>query len=337
MAAKLLNCRLESHAIDATSPISENLTIDIASYGNPTARKAVIISSGLHGVEGFVGSAIQLALLCDYLPHIRQDIAIVLIHALNPFGFAWCRRSNEDNIDLNRNFAIDRAAYPPTPDTYRRLDSFLNPPQPPSRIEPFALKAAGAILRYGMPALRRTLPVGQSDFPQGLFYSGTAPSQTERIIVAHLRRWLGIGQRVVHLDFHAGLGKWSREYLYLTSNQPHRQEIWRQKLGTNRLFLAGAADPNYHPQGSLADWCVHTFREIEYDFFTCEFGTRSPVRVLKAMRAENRAHWWSDAESPSYRRAKQDLLSVFSPPSHRWRDRVLSRGLGLCERSIQTI
>jgi hypothetical protein len=28
----------------------------------------------------------------------------MLIHALNPFGFAWLRRVNEANVDLNRNF-----------------------------------------------------------------------------------------------------------------------------------------------------------------------------------------------------------------------------------------
>jgi hypothetical protein len=26
------------------------------------------------------------------------------VHALNPFGFAWLRRVNEYNVDLNRNF-----------------------------------------------------------------------------------------------------------------------------------------------------------------------------------------------------------------------------------------
>jgi predicted deacylase len=29
---------------------------------------------------------------------------MILIHALNPYGFAWLRRVNEDNVDLNRNF-----------------------------------------------------------------------------------------------------------------------------------------------------------------------------------------------------------------------------------------
>ena len=30
--------------------------------------------------------------------------AVVLIHMLNPWGAAWQRRHNEDNIDLNRSF-----------------------------------------------------------------------------------------------------------------------------------------------------------------------------------------------------------------------------------------
>ena len=58
----------------------EGLTIDAAVFG--TGNKTLVLSSGLHGVEGFAGSAIQLQLLKTGLP---KDIRVVLLHALNPF------------------------------------------------------------------------------------------------------------------------------------------------------------------------------------------------------------------------------------------------------------
>ena len=104
---------------------AEGLTIDAAVFGD--GPKALILSSGLHGVEGFAGSAIQLDLIRRGIPN---DIRVVLIHAINPFGMAKIRRVNENNVDLNRNFLADGEAYTGSSDGYRRLDPLLNPSTP---------------------------------------------------------------------------------------------------------------------------------------------------------------------------------------------------------------
>lgn len=65
------------------------------------------------GPEGYAGSASQLAIL-DFLQdnmyytteakvNEQSDLpTVVMVHALNPYGFATGRRVNEDNIDINR-------------------------------------------------------------------------------------------------------------------------------------------------------------------------------------------------------------------------------------------
>ena len=60
-ATNLHHGRLKSYRIDAEIPLAAELTIEVAIFGNPDASKAVVISSGLHGVEGLFGSAVQLA------------------------------------------------------------------------------------------------------------------------------------------------------------------------------------------------------------------------------------------------------------------------------------
>ncbi len=98
------------------------------------ADRLFIISSGTHGPEGFSGSACQLALLNDELSRRASErgIALLLIHAVNPFGFSHLKRTNEDNIDLNRNFNDFSQPYPPKPGL--RGDPFLlvPPSWPPS-------------------------------------------------------------------------------------------------------------------------------------------------------------------------------------------------------------
>lgn len=337
-AASRLGCRLESHQIDAIAPIGEDLTIDVALWGNPRAKKMVVFSSGLHGVEGFFGSAVQLALLTERLPHYQlpADLGVVLIHALNPFGFAWLRRTNEENIDLNRNFLLPHQAFSGSPPAYARLDSFLNPTSAPSPSEAFLLPSLCLILRYGLTALQQTLPVGQYDFPQGLFFGGTDPAQTQQILTAHLPRWLGITDRVMHIDLHTGLGKWGTYKLFaeIPGNTPRAEEL-RQQFGRNRVLTLDPQDLVYQPRGSFGGWCRANFSDRAYDFLLAEFGTYSILRVLRAIRAENRAHWWGNPEDPAYGWAKQQLLTAFVPQNRRWRDRVLRQGVNLCLTALK--
>ena len=119
----------------------------------------VVVSSGLHGVEGYFGSAVQLALLEGedvVRGHCRSGVALVLIHALNPYGFAWVRRANEENVDLNRNFLLTGESYKGSPPRYAALDALLNPKHPPHRLDTFRLRSMVSILRHGMPQLNAT-------------------------------------------------------------------------------------------------------------------------------------------------------------------------------------
>ena len=345
-AASLHRGRMESYEIDAVAPNDERLTIDVAIFGNPAAQKVLVISSGLHGVEGLFGSAVQLATIESYLAtqQLPSDLAIVMVHILNPFGCATYRRWNEENIDLNRNFLVGDEVYQGSPPAYPSLDSFLNPRSSPSRLEPFLLKSLGLIGRYGMSALKNTLPVGQYDFPQGIFFGGHAPSQTRKILTAHFRSWLGAAQQVIHLDLHSGLGKWGTYQLFTELNRDAVRYQWlSEHFGDNasrwgnRLLTVDADDLVYQPHGTFGRWCQAEFTDLAYDFLLAEFGTYPMLRVLKALRAENRAHWWGKVADKSYQRTKQELLEVFVPSSPQWRKITLDRGLDLCLRGINAL
>jgi hypothetical protein len=58
-------------------------------------------------VEGFCGSGVQVFALHDQewrdLAH-AEGVAVLYIHALNPYGFSHLRRATHENVDLNRNF-----------------------------------------------------------------------------------------------------------------------------------------------------------------------------------------------------------------------------------------
>jgi hypothetical protein len=128
-AAQARGANLESFTIDAWGLHGEELATDVALIASPGARGLLIITSATHGVEGFCGSGCQLALLDDdALLACAADagIALLLVHAINPYGFSWLSRANENNIDLNRNAQSFEAPLPGNPD-YAGLHPLLVP------------------------------------------------------------------------------------------------------------------------------------------------------------------------------------------------------------------
>jgi predicted deacylase len=325
-----------AYPINQVSPTGEDLTIDVSIGGSLNSQRAVVISSGLHGVEGFLGSAIQLALLEKQrlTASFSSATKVVLIHALNPYGFAWRRRWNENNVDLNRNFLLPEEAFEGSPKDYPKFNFFLNPTSLPSRLEPYLLQALWLILKYGMTSLRNTFPVGQYDFPKGLFFGGHAPSKTQEILASHLPQWIGNASEVVHIDFHTGLGAWGTYKLLLDASATAEAcSRLAERFGVETIEPFSTEGVSYPIRGGLGDWCQAFLPKCCYDLLTAEFGTYSAIQVLKALRAENRAYWWSESHQ-DYEWTKRHLVEMFAPISQKWREKCLTQGLDICERAF---
>jgi hypothetical protein len=339
-AATTLGAALEAHAIGEHGPDGEDLTIDVAIAPGANAEGTLVISSGLHGVEGFLGSAVQLALLraWDARRETLPAMRCVFLHGLNPFGFAWRRRVNERNVDLNRNLLSEGESFGGSPAGYSQLDNLLNLRQAPSRWEPVTLKFLLAIARYGMPTLKQSVASGQYDYPQGLFYGGDRPSRTHEVLSAHYERWLADSRRVMHLDFHTGLGAWATCKLlidYPLSESQHQR--LSRCFGADAFERTQAPGVAYRTRGSFGQWCVARNRGRDYLYAAAEFGTYNPLRVLAGLRAENQAHHWGPPDNASTGRAKQQLVELFCPRAESWRTQVVERSLQLVRHSINVL
>jgi hypothetical protein len=337
-SATALGWGLLRYPIAARGPTGEELTIDVAFGSGSSTDRVLVISSGLHGVEGFFGSAVQLAFLREWAGErdALRGIRSVLLHGLNPFGFAWGRRCNEENVDLNRNLLLPNQPFQGSPKGYAELDKLINPQRPPSPQEPVTLKLLIAIARHGLPALKRAVATGQYDFPKGLFYGGSQPSLTNGILSAHLNTWLGSDEnrRVIHLDFHTGLGAWATYKLFIDYplDATGRQLLDRW-FGSNAIQATAATKIAYPVRGSFGQWCRSRFGN-QYWYAAAEFGTYNNIRVLAGLRAENQAHHWTPPGDPSIERAKRQLVELFCPQSETWRTEVLQRSRELVRRAI---
>ena len=332
--------RLAEYELPGRGACGERLVIDVARIGSPTASCRVLVSSGLHGVEGFVGSAIQQAWLQLAASHLRDylesnALEVVLIHALNPHGFSWGRRVDADNIDLNRNFLLPDQAYTGAPQGYRELESFLNPPSLPGYWDCYRLTAAGWILRRGVSALKEAIASGQYDFPRGLFFGGQQAAATARVVREQSADWLGSAARIVHLDLHSGLGKWGHCRLLMPVDEVRLRPWCAELFGVSLLDQVDAAKRvSYPTRGTLIEWFSHFAEGCDYRGLVAEFGTYSPIRVLGALRAENRVHHASGESRDQGQAARHELLECFCPGSRNWRTNVVRQGLAVIDQAI---
>jgi hypothetical protein len=332
--ADALKLRQAAHPVDDT-----DLTIDVATTESNGSAATLIISSGLHGVEGFLGSAIQLQLMRQWLEtDLPQNVRVVFVHSLNPFGFASVRRWNESNVDLNRNFMLPGEPYSGCAETYHRLQSLLNPETPPSRWDLFYLQAIGVVVRHGMSKVKQAIAEGQYEYPQGLFFGGNRLEQTALIVQQEFDNWLADSERVVHLDVHTGLGKYATYKLLIDYQLSDIQLSTLQNcFGVEQIEVSDAAKVAYAANGGWSRWCVAQKPSIDYTYLCAEFGTLGPIKILNRLRRENQAHFYCDPNDSRFARAKTDLKESFCPSDPRWRKAVLAQASIIVEQSLSML
>src|SRR3546814_599344 len=169
-AARRRRCSLQSYVNPVGQGVDgEELAMDAAYYGAADARSLLVLTSAMHGEEGYCGSGCQVALLDDQTLLDKAQaggIGILLIHAVNAYGFSWGHRTNEDNIDLNRNFCDFSKPLPQNPH-YGALHGLLIPQSwPPSAENETAIQAFRDV--EGEQAYREGVMLGQYTHADGL-------------------------------------------------------------------------------------------------------------------------------------------------------------------------
>jgi hypothetical protein len=339
-AAHASGLTLRSYPIEARGPDGEALAIDVALSSHASSRRTLVVSSGTHGVEGYFGSAVQLGFLqnAELLARARRDVSLILIHALNPFGFAHARRCNEDNVDQNRNFVLDGGQFSGAPAGYRELDVLLNPRTPPAPVDAFYLRAALAVLSAGFQNLKNAVAQGQYEFPQGLFFGGKEASQSQRVLREQLGSWLGDSERVLHLDLHTGVGRWASYALCIDLPETHSR-VARLKREFGEASVQGFSPKGvlYEIRGALGPWLEQRAAGLEYDCLLAEFGTLPGLRVLAAMRYENRVYHYAADDEARKRAARERMLEAFCPSAPAWRRLATARALGVIGQALDAL
>jgi hypothetical protein len=304
------------------------LSTDVVHLGPVDAPTLVVISSGTHGVEGYAGAACQFRFMQSWRSHFASDrVAYLLVHAVNPWGYFHDRRVTQEGVDLNRNF-IDFPVASRQPSAYAPYHHLLVSnfrPLPAGLWNEMRL-FSGAVTKAQRTSLQAAVTEGQYDHPDGLFFGGHGPARS-RVVWEQITAAYALGRkRAFLLDLHTGLGKRGVgeliSYLPVSSQDFQRLSRW---FDGDLKSMANGDSVSATLEGTLT---AGFDRSMEGESYAVglEFGTRSPLVVLHAMRADqwyrNNAHRLTDTEREHVRRK---MKRAFCISDAQWHRQVTSR------------
>ncbi len=331
-AAARRGARISHHEHPLRGPDGGGLATDVAVLGRPGATRRLLVISGTHGVEGFAGSLCQTAWLRDGL-EVADDVEVVLVHALNPYGFAWVRRVNEDNVDLNRN-GVDFTAPLPENAGYDELADALVPPvwddATRTATTTRLLDFAG---REGFDGLQAAVSAGQYRHPRGIFYGGQARVWSHHTLESVVRAELGDAERVAIIDLHTGLGEFGHgELIASHPDAPGRAELDRCFDGY--VVPSEGTSVSADVSGDVLDSMEGWLAGVAVAGVAIEWGTVDIVSVSDALRADAWLHGYGDPLGPESGGIKEQLRAAFAPDDPRWPSLVVDRFVEVRDRAL---
>ncbi len=310
------------------------LYTDAVLLGQPQAKQTLVLISGTHGVEGYVGSAIQRFLL-QYLQADAAAFAsgwnILLLHALNPWGMQHARRCDQDGIDLNRNF-IDFSALPTIDDDYIDvLNAFLM-----NDVEARRQQLTGLNQQWGQKRFDRLLSGGQYEYDWAPFYGGRAPAFAQGVLDEIIETWQLAEKRLVVIDLHSGLGPWGHGELISDHPLSSRANEEAQRLFGRAVAVTDAGESCSVSKAGLMDYRWHPLMQQQGCFLTLEFGTLGTQNLFDVLINDHRLHHQAGAADLDVLQQRHAMLDHFSPDDHLWQQSVLFRGWQVVSRVLDS-
>lgn len=308
------------------------LTIDVISAGAIRAKqKRFILTTGLHGIEGYIGAGILQLFTEEFLPRLDPETTgVTVVHPINPYGMKHRQRVNKNNVDLNRNFEADLEKLKSLNPHYESLAALINPARPlkhPLYEKPAFFWNVAKALPKGAPHIREAALMGQYRVEAGIYFGGSAP-QEETLRMKELFRSAVSGYaQVLALDIHTGYGpRWQVTLV----NPPSAKETASETAARFQVPRVAGTNPEefYTIHGDMTDFVQSLIESENVPSYVgaFEFGTYGDslwqgIHSLRTTVLENclRHFGGSDAARKWMRREYDEL---FVPSDAKWWDKA---------------
>jgi len=327
-AAKQAGARLTRHDNPTPGPDGLALSTDVAHLGDPDAPKMLLTFSGTHGAEGYCGSGVQVAWLADGLwREVPDDTQQVLVHAINPYGFAHTSRTTEENVDLNRNF-VDFAD-PPVNANYPMVQPIVCPTEwHDGSVEDIREGISAFVDEHGFWTFREAATSGQYIDPKGIFFGGQAPTWSRRTVEQIVDRHCRGRTQLAVIDYHTGLGPrgfGERIIDHLPDTPGYARAMNWYDNDASSPYLGTSTSARL--TGQLLDWIEANLPGVEMTGIALEYGTQPEDKVLGALCSDNWLRFHGDRDSDRGREIKANVRAAFYQDADDWKQMIWDRAL----------
>lgn len=330
-AAAQTNLPVRSYIHPLTGRDGEALAMDVVLDGASDAQRLLIVTSGCHGVEGFCGSGVQVFALHDQdwrAQASAQGVAVLYVHALNPYGFSHLRRATQENVDLNRNFQ-DFSKPLPRNEAYSALQALLLPERwPPDAANVSAVNRF--IETHGMAAFQAAISGGQHEFSDGLFFGGTAPTWSNLTLRQVLRDYVRSATKVAWIDLHTGLGPAGLgERIFACRDDKAallRARDWWGGNGTTPITsIYDGTSTSAFLTGLMWLALYQECPQAEYTGIAMEYGTLPIAEIMQALRGEHWLHNHPQAPATLAKEIKEQMIRAFYTDTDAWKQQIIEQ------------
>jgi hypothetical protein len=324
---------LQHRAHSIPSKVSNDLFTDTL-YLPPVSGKTdrlLVLISGTHGVEGYVGSALQNIFIKENFWQKRdENLGILMVHALNPYGFKLNRRVSEANVDLNRNFDTSTELFNLKNEGYNQVSPLLNPTTPAGSgwmdRTIFYLKCLYAIAQHSMDSLRRAILKGQYETPQGIYFGGKTFEPQKELLERVLLETTPGYKQVLLVDIHTGYGERGRLHMF-ADQEPELDQKYLLQVFAGLPLDFDSKEDFYKATGGIIVYGAKLLKDrARYAGMVFEFGTldsqttKGSLDSLYRMVRENQKHQYGYQSLDSQVKINKNFTDMFYPRDPAWQD-----------------
>ena len=330
-----IKVKVSEYAVDE----SDGLYIDkILLPATKEKENLIVLTTGVHGMEGYIGSVMLDVFFDEIYPTIdTENVGVLVVANVNPYGMKYMRRYNENNVDLNRNFIIDWDNFDMTSNKdYPEVKEFL---QPEGKIGnalwhevSFYLNLAKEALTKGADKVSDALLTGQYEYDKGVYYGGNGDEKSTAYLKGVFGDCLdGDYENIVHIDIHSGYGPRYNMVIFNSVYETMTEAETKEAFGYDYV-ISHDSESFYATTGDTTDYFYRLAESKDSDktlFSTCfEFGTigdsfMDSILSLKYTVDENRNHWYPTDSKVTAEVVKENYNELFYPTETQWREKTV--------------
>ncbi len=284
-------------------------------------EKLLIITSGMHGVEGFVGSEMINRVITKHYKNMNiSKTALLVVNFINPWGMKYFRRVNQDNIDLNRNFIYGKKPLNPH---FSKIEPLVDASWQ-GKIRLLSLiryyfTLFKCIIDIGISNTNQAIFSGQYEMSDQIYFGGFKSTLEHQNVINLINRYTADSiKQVIHFDLHTGYGPKNELSLINSSYDALNPFLWKRNLKLDHVEIRDV-------QGDMIDYLYFNGKDNHRDIFhTCvEFGTLGhsiyhKMETLRVTILEN-AIWQGKVDQQKIKeKIFKKFISIYCPNEEFW-------------------